>query len=188
MPKKKNPTPIRANKMPSSGNFSPRALLDIAKKEHELKLSSHDICKNPYKYLDYSIPFYHDILRALCNKYQSKFKVYKICEKTVTESSNYITSCVLFVYPIFIRNRNYIFIEPGDYNKATYGIEINHRRYFPILEEIKRIFTSGSANKRSSFLSDVESLEGVLKVKRFAHTTSKVWERRIMEFIGLTTL
>lgn len=175
-----------SNNAHADGHFSPKALFELKKKETELQLSSYSFCKKPYKMLDYSPFIYMDILKALNKQFCKKYEPVKIKESTITESSEYINSANCVIFPVFVRGQMFVFIEPYDYNKATYGLKIDKTKFFQIIDKLKVFFSSATINKRSSFPEFVKPIEGVIAFKRFAHTTSKVWEQRIMEFIKLS--
>lgn len=178
---KKSQTP-----MSMSGDFSPQALFLMKKKESELQLSSSSISKSPYRDFDRTPYIYADILLALNKQFGKKFKPVRLQEKTFTESSNYGAIDVSFIFPVLVNSKMYIFIECYDYNKATFGLQIDKKLYFSIVEKLKSFFSSNSTNKRSEFPAFAKSIEGVFKFKRFAHVAAKIWEQRIKEFIGLS--
>lgn len=169
-----------------NGQFSPKAIFELKKKETELHLSSYSFCKRPYKMLDYNPFIYTDILIALNKQYCKKYRPVKFKESTITESSDYINSANCVVFPVFVKGQMYIILENNDYNKATYVLKIDKTKYFQIIDKLKDFFSSSTINKRSLFPEVVKTIEGVMAFKRFAHTSSKIWEQRIMGFIKLS--
>lgn len=169
----------------NSGRYSPQALFQMKKKESELRLSSLSYCRDPYKVLDYSPFIYMQILEALNKQFCKKYKPIRITETTITNSSDYVLTNGCVVYPVFVKGQMYIFLENNDENKATYGLKIKKNLYFSIVENLKGFFSSSAVNKRTVFPTFVRSIEGVIDFKRFAHTSSKIWEQRIKEFITL---
>lgn len=167
------------------GSFSPKALSQIYAKDVGRKLSSHNFCRDPYKALDHSPFIYMDILEALNRRYCREFKPAKILEMTVTRSSDYVDKAMCFIYPVVVKSEMFVFIEPNDYNKATYGLKIQKNFYSCIVGKVKEYFSGAMQNKRTTFPTFIQSLSGVISFKRFAHTTSPIWEQRIKDFIHL---
>lgn len=169
----------------AKGHFSPQALYLLKKKESELRLYSHSFCSNPYKSLDYSPFIYMEILDAMNKKFGGKYKPVKIFEKTITESSDYISKTRCVIYPILVSGEMFIFVENNDFNKATYGLKIQKKLFFQIVDKLSQFFSSSTPNKRSTFPEYVKTIEGIMSFKRFAHTSAKIWEQRLKEYIHL---